>query len=292
MNGEGICYPAFLLVETGKSLAFPGPEALFISGRLRPPVGPTAEEVLVDSSGRSWVLHAVSAVGRWGSWKDRLRLWWKRQYRVEYEASEGPAMSLEELKAALLEKADASEASLKADTEVDEHVRTFFLEAWGRAREQLIAAQTFEGVAEAMGPYRLYPDSWFSGRGRSNRAEYVAVLSAAMAMMFVGTLMASLWWPLGLGIHLVVGGVALWLVAAATARRAHDIGRSFWSVLLVLFCVAMLEEGYQSSLRHRGGPYGLLTTAGWALCILGLACWPGTPGENRYDPQPNAGPSL
>src|ERR1700744_2966596 len=69
MNGEGVCYPAFLLGgSNAKFMAFKGPEGLFVSERFRPAVGARIEDVLIDSSGRSWTLHAVTAVGRWGAW--------------------------------------------------------------------------------------------------------------------------------------------------------------------------------------------------------------------------------
>jgi uncharacterized membrane protein YhaH (DUF805 family) len=295
MNGEGVCYPAFLLGGPGqKPTAFNGPSALFISGRFRMPLGPMKEDTLVDSSGRSWTLHGITAIGRWGKWKEKLGLWWRRQYLVDFDATEGPAMSLRELKTHMLERADANEALLRADTEVDEQVRQYFLEAWGRAREDLVAAETFQGLADAMGPYRLYADIWFSGRGRSNRAEYLVVVCVAMAMMVVAGLIAFfLGSSLGYLINFALGTVLpYWLIGAAAARRAHDFGWPFYAFVILFLVVGAVELGAFQYLQHDLVAFVGLSIAAWFVFILAWAVPTGAPGENRYDPQPNPGPSL
>jgi uncharacterized membrane protein YhaH (DUF805 family) len=295
MNGEGVCYPAFLLGGLdAKPMAFNGPAALFISGRFRAPLGPMKEDTLVESSGRSWTLHAVTAIGRWGTWKEQLQLGWRRQYLVQFDATEGPAMTLGDLKTHMLQRADASEAALRADTEVDEQVRQYFLEAWAGARENLVAAETFQAVADAMGPCSLYPDNWFRGRGRSNRAEYLAVVLVATVMMVVAGLIAALIGPtLGAFVDFGLGFVVpFWLIAAAAARRSHDFGWPFYFVVILFLMVGAVELGAQKYLEHEVVLSILLGIAAYAVLILGLAIPPGTPGENRYDPQPNPGPSL
>lgn len=292
MNGEGVCYPAFLLGGPGqKPTAFNGPSALFISGRFRAPIGPMKEDTLVDSSGRSWRLHGVTAIGRWGTWTERLRLWWKRQYLVDFDATEGPALSLDQLKTHMLERADANEALLRADTDVDEPVRQYFLEAWGRAREELVAAKTFQGVADAMGPYRLYADSWFSGRGRSNRVEYLTVLLLATVITVMAGLVASfLGSIIGAAVDFALGTVLPgWLVGAAATRRVHDFGWPFYVLAILFLGLGGMELGAFRYFQDRGVLFGIVA---WFVFILVWAIPPGTPGENRYDPQPNPGPSL
>jgi len=295
MNGEGVSYPAFLLGEQdAKPLAFNGPEALFISGRFRPPLGPMKESILVDSSGRGWTLHAITAIGRWGSWKKRLLLWWRRQYLVDYDATEGPAISLDQLKTHMLQKTAASETALRADTEVDESVRQYYLEGWARARETLVAAHTFQGVADAMGPCSLYADNWFSGRGRSNRAEYLVVVISALVISSLAGLVAFVVGPtFSLAIDLTLGlAVPVWLIGAAAARRSHDFGWSLYPFILACMVIGAVVEGAHRSPNSPNDPYAWVLIAFFPMLILALAIPPGTSGENRYDPQPNPGPSL
>jgi len=292
LNGEGVCYPAFLLGRPeGKPIAFSGPGALFISGRLRGPIGPMDEDTLVDSSGRTWTLSAITAIGRWGSLTEILRLWWRREYLVEFEAAEGSRMSLDDLKAWLLHKAELSEAALRADTEVDEQVRQYFLEGWSASRKALEAAQTFQAVAKAMGPYSLYRDSWFSWRGRSNRAEYLAVF---LFNMVLGSL-ASLAAQPNSGPALILIGLAFGTVLpmllgwAVIVRRTHDIGLSVLALLVLLLLLALGGAGIE---RAYGSAAVWFEMAATALVLMALAVIPGTVGENRFDPQPNPGPSL
>jgi uncharacterized membrane protein YhaH (DUF805 family) len=296
MNGEGVRYPAFLLGGSdAKPMAFSGPEALFVSGRFRGPLGPmTPPETLVDSSGRTWTFHAVTAIGRWGSWDEWLRLWWGRRYLFEYDATEGPAMSLDELKAWMLERHVVSEAALRADTEVDEQIRQYFLDGWSKAREELVAAATFKAVAETMGPRYLYQDNWFSGRGRSNRAEYLAVLLAVIVVTTTVSLVHPFLAP-AVALFVIIGpGLVfpIWLIGAVAARRAHDLGWKFSFAGGTCLAISVIEVGAQESKKFNGDPYGLLSVAVWAALALLLAILPGTPRENRYDPQPNPGPSL
>ena len=291
MKGEGICYPAFLLGgPNSKPMAFRGPEALFISGRFRAPIGPMKHETLIDSSGRSWTLHTITAIGRWGTWKGQFLLWWRRQYLVEFDATESAGMSLDQLKAHMLQMADLNEAALRADTEVDEQVRQYFLEGWGRHREALVAAETFQGVAEAMGFYSLYADNWFGGRGRSNRAEYLAVVMLAIVMIgmagLIGSLITSALWSAA---DFILGIATVWLIGAAAARRCHDFGWRFYPFVMLWLAIAVVEQGVGKYLHFEGGWLGAAVSV---LIILALAIPPGTPGENQYDPQPNPGPSL
>jgi len=199
-------------------------------------------------------------------------------------------MSLDQLKTHMLQRAAASEAGLRADTEVDERVRRYFLEGWGGAREELVAAETFQAVADAMGPYSLCDDNWFSGRGRSNRAEYLAVLLMAMVITIIagliGSLISSTLWSLA---DFILGMAVAWLIGAAAARRCHDFGWNFYPFVMLWLAIAVVEQGV-SQYRHFEG--GWLGAAALVVFILALAIAPGTPGENRYDPQPNPGPSL
>jgi uncharacterized membrane protein YhaH (DUF805 family) len=121
-------------------------------------------------------------------------------------------------------------------------------------------------------PLKRYAD--FSGRSR--RKEYwmfmlgVIIVSILFSIVFVGSLGFSDGEP-GAGFGLGAAGVVLFSLAlvipslAVQVRRFHDQDKSGWFVLLN-FVPAV------------GG-----------LIVLVMMCLEGTPGPNRYGPDPKAG---
>lgn len=296
MNGESVRYPAFLLGgPKAKFMAFEGCEGLFVSGRFRPIVGARMEDVLIDSSGRSWTLHAVTAVGRWGAWSEVAGLWWKRRYLVEYEATDGPVLSIEEMRARLSDAASAMRKSVLRDRQIDKDQRRWRLKRWDQVQEDIVAAENFGTLTPAMWPYLLPSDGWFSGYGRSNRAEYVSVVVPVMALM------GSVWhFRFGAG-NVIVGWVSLTigfllpgiLGLAAMFRRLHDFGINF--VLAFFPLMAALTWAVREVLVGHlqvGGRPGWAMIAVFGIFLSALAVLPGIEGENQFGPDPNPGPSL
>jgi uncharacterized membrane protein YhaH (DUF805 family) len=296
MNGEGVRYPAFLLGgPNAKFLAFNGPEGLFVSERFRPIVGARMEDVLIDSSGRSWTLHAVTAVGRWGAWGEVAALWWKRRYRVEYEATDGPVLSIEEMRARLSDTASAMRKSVLRDRQIDKDQRRWGLKRWDEVQEDVAAAENFGTLTPAMWPCLLESDGWFSGYGRSNRAEYLSVVVPVMTLMSVvwhfrfgaGNVIAG-WASVTIG-FLVPGILGL----ATMFRRLHDFGisflLSFFPLMAALYWV--LKELIVGHLQVGDRP-GWAMIAVFGIFLSALAILPGIPGENQFGPEPNHGPSL
>lgn len=296
MNGEGVRYPAFLLGgQNAKFMAFNGPEGLFISERFRPAFGDKMEDVLIDSTGRSWILHAVVAVGRWGSLSEVVRLWWKRRYRVEYDATEGPVLSIEEVRSRLSDAASAVRKSVLRDRQIDKDQRRWRLERWREVQESIVAAESFASLTPAMWPHLLSSDGWFSGYGRSNRAEYASVVVPAMALM--GAV-----WHFRFGAGNVIAGLASILIGfllpallglAAVLRRLQDfgVGISLASFPLAVAFVWVIREGVAGHLQVGERP-GLGLIAVFGIFLSALAVLPGIRGEYQFGPEPNPGPSL
>ncbi len=124
----------------------------------------------------------------------------------------------------------------------------------------------------ALMPLRRYADF----EGRSRRMEYwmfslaVFAVSVVVEMLLFSTggfshgfnLLATL-----LVVPLVLFSLALFIPSlAVTVRRLHDQDKSGWFILL-----------------------GLIPVIG-GLVVLVLMCLGGTPGENRFGPDPKAGP--
>jgi uncharacterized membrane protein YhaH (DUF805 family) len=296
MNGEGIRYPAFLVGgPNAKFVAFKGPEGLFVSDRFRPTVGDKMEGMLIDSSGRSWTLHAVTAVGRWGAWGEVVRLWWKRRYLVEYEATEGPVLSIEDLRVRLSEVASAMRKSALRDRQIDKEQRGWRLKRWSEVQEYIATAENFESLTPAMWPYILSSDGWFSGYGRSNRVEYVAVMVPVIALMgsvwyfkFGGGNTIAFWASLAVGF--VLPGI---LGLAVIFRRLHDFGIGFVLAALPLMVAAnwVMWEAGAGRLRVGERP-GWAMIAVFVTFLSALAILPRISGKNRFGPEPNPGPSL
>jgi uncharacterized membrane protein YhaH (DUF805 family) len=296
MNGEDVRYPAFLVGgPKAKFAAFKGPEGLFISDRYRPAVGDEMEDVLIDSSGRSWTLHAVRDVGRWGAWNRVVGLWWKRRYLVEYEATEGPALSTEEMRVRLSDAASAMRKSQIRNREIDKDQRFWRLKRWDEVEQDIAAAKNFDTATPAMWPYILSSDSWFSFDGRSNRAEYASIMIPVVVLMgSVWHFRFGAWNTIAFWASLTIGFLLPGILGLAVMfRRLHDFG-----IGLVLSFIPLFAGFYWLAKEVAVGNLQVGERPGWAMIavfgifLVALAVLPRIRGENQFGPEPNPGPSL
>lgn len=142
-------------------------------------------------------------------------------------------------------------------------------------------------------PLQKYAD--FSGR--APRAEYwwytlaivvaTLVVSVVESIVGLGGMLAG-YGPLTLllTLALLVPGLAV------TVRRLHDTGRSGWWVLLplipyALVAITVASAAASGSMAGLGaaGLLGLIALA-CAIALLVFMILPGTPGDNRYGPNP------
>ena len=140
--------------------------------------------------------------------------------------------------------------------------------------------------------------------GRAPRAEFwwyfLAVIIASIVARIIDNILGmSLMGPYGpLSLILMLG--LLVPNIAVGVRRLHDTDRSGWWILLpvVPYCLAfvlggaaMMGGAATGSAMGMGAGMGiaaifLLIGAACALLLLVFYCLPGTPGDNRYGPNP------
>jgi uncharacterized membrane protein YhaH (DUF805 family) len=141
--------------------------------------------------------------------------------------------------------------------------------------------------------------------GRAPRAEYWWFFLAVVIAMIVVGIIESI---LGLkGMVLGLYGpltLLLWLAVivpniAVGVRRLHDTNRSGWWILLPLipYALGMVLGGAAVMSAAAGSSAGMMAGAGIAgiFFLIGAVCaivllvfmvLPGTPGDNRYGPNP------
>lgn len=140
--------------------------------------------------------------------------------------------------------------------------------------------------------------------GRAPRAEFWWYFLAVIVASIVARIIDNI-----LGMNLVgpYGPISLLLMLglivpniAVSVRRLHDTDRSGWWILLpiVPYCLAfvlggaaMMGGAASGSAMGMGAGMGiaaifLLIGAACALLLLVFYCLPGTPGDNRYGPNP------
>lgn len=143
----------------------------------------------------------------------------------------------------------------------------------------------------------------FGFSGRMPRRDYWVVLVAMLAAVLAGGLGLAMFAtavpaPGLLPVLSIIAGLAvaamLWIALATTVKRLHDRDRSGWWVLVFLFAPSMLEGASRAYMRAGGTGVGpiVLSLAGtaisiWALIALGFLR--GTPGDNRFGPDPLEG---
>jgi uncharacterized membrane protein YhaH (DUF805 family) len=148
----------------------------------------------------------------------------------------------------------------------------------------------------------------FSFKGRINRGKYWLAVLIYMAV-WTTFIAVSLVWLGGLNIDnlLSFAGAALliWLIGlvllvletwsglAVAVKRLHDRNKSGWWVLLFWLGPSILVS-WQTAAPDLGGGFILALAAGalgiWAFVELG--CLRGTPGPNRYGPDPLGNPAY
>ena len=159
---------------------------------------------------------------------------------------------------------------------------------------------TMSPVDWAKRPIEKYADF----TGRAPRAEFWWYLLAVIVASVVARIIDNI---IGLNIVGPYGPLSLLLMlglivpnVAVAVRRLHDTNRTGWWILLpiVPYCLAFLLGGAAmmggaaaGSAMGMGAGFGiamifLLIGAACALLLLVFYCLPGTPGDNRYGPNP------
>jgi uncharacterized membrane protein YhaH (DUF805 family) len=146
----------------------------------------------------------------------------------------------------------------------------------------------------------------FSFNGRINRAKYwlaaliymvVWIVFIAFIFMWIGKLdFENLFGVAGAGLLIWLIGFILFIAAtwsglAVGVKRLHDRDKSGWWILLFWLGPSVLG-GWPAAAPELGGGL-ILSLAAGAIAIWGfveLGCLRGTPGPNRYGPDPLGGP--
>ena len=140
-----------------------------------------------------------------------------------------------------------------------------------------------------MNPFTLL----FSFHGRINRAKYW--LAVFIYVIYLGVLVSiAYWYELEGGAFLVLAllAIPIWVSGLAVGiKRLHDRDKSGWWILLFYFGPQVLNGLASAAGENEQILSLLLSTAGFALTIwafVELGCLRGTPGPNRYGPDPLA----
>lgn len=144
--------------------------------------------------------------------------------------------------------------------------------------------------------------------GRARRSEYWYFCLFSILFLLVALLLDYLLF--GTGRRVLYSLLVLFLFLPQTAvmiRRLHDIGRSgkivlWYYLLFFLWIVALLVTGTSSFFGMMSGastdaaPVGFLAVMSlgglayfvWGIFFLVWFCTAGTPGDNKYGPDPKA----
>ncbi len=133
----------------------------------------------------------------------------------------------------------------------------------------------------------------FSFRGRINRAKYwLAVLIYVISLSILWAIVY--WYELegGALIAVAVFALPIWVSGIAVGiKRLHDRDKSGWWILLFYFGPQVLNGLATAAGENEQILSLLLSTASVALgiwAIVELGCLRGTPGPNRFGPDPLA----
>lgn len=133
----------------------------------------------------------------------------------------------------------------------------------------------------------------YSGRSRRTEVIYFWIACTLLAVVLKFALLVftsfalAQWSAVGLRILFAVPFMALFV------RRLHDINLSgWWGLLFPLIVLMSLPADYaaatgniQAMFAQKHAGLGLMLDAA-ALVLLVLCLWPGTPGPNRFGPDP------
>jgi uncharacterized membrane protein YhaH (DUF805 family) len=148
----------------------------------------------------------------------------------------------------------------------------------------------------------------FSFHGRINRGKYwlavliyivVWVVFVAGCLIWLGGInIDNLFSLAGAGLLIWLAGfflfvMAMWSGVAVGVKRLHDRDKTGWWILLFWLGPGVLS-GSNTAMPDLGGGL-ILSLAAIAVAIWGfveIGCLPGTPGPNRYGPDPLGNPVL
>lgn len=134
---------------------------------------------------------------------------------------------------------------------------------------------------------------WFDPRGRMSRPAYVRLI--LRAMLIATTLFCLTIWIAGTGFRQVAFAIVacaalLWLATLAqTIRRLHDRDRTGWwlAANLALYAGSFAPvEGAAESHPVPVALYALVTVVFFVWFVVETVGLRGTPGANRYGPEP------
>lgn len=155
---------------------------------------------------------------------------------------------------------------------------------------------TMTPIDWAKRPFQKYADF----TGRAPRAEFWWFVLAVIVALIVGTVVDSI---LGLGHVFLMYGPLTLLIALATlvpniavqVRRLHDRNQPGWWLLgfygpyvLMLILMPSLRGGTPAAPTAISAILGLIVLV-VAIVLLVFYCLAGTPGPNRYGPDPYGG---
>lgn len=141
----------------------------------------------------------------------------------------------------------------------------------------------------------------FSLRGRIDRTKYLLSLISVNVLSFISALAIVAIIPTDLleSIYflvfvIVIEFITTYILAAIGAKRLHDRNKSGWWILLIATAPSYLLVP-SAKIAQMGGPFATLSML-VNLASFGLILWAwidlvrrrGTPGENRFGPDPLA----
>lgn len=125
----------------------------------------------------------------------------------------------------------------------------------------------------------------FKFGGRASRSEFWWFMLFIFLVNFVTSCIGYfLPYMLGASLTLVVSLLFLPPNLGVTVRRLHDRNLSGWWLMLPIGVLVLWILGGGSG--QTANPAASILMLGMDLCYLAILCMPGTPGTNKYGPNP------